>query len=76
MTQAETLRAIRHLGLLVRVRDGEFRVTFPGLSVERAEAVAYYTEDREDALGTARAMIRFHQSAVAQANAIAFASKP
>lgn len=34
-------------------KDGEFRVTLDGLSKEREEAVAYYTDDFDDALGTA-----------------------
>lgn len=56
MTQNQTLAAIRALGLTARVTDGEYRVTHRGVTPERAEAVAYYTTDRVDALGTARAM--------------------
>lgn len=35
---------------------GEFRVTLDGLSAEREEAVAYYTDDYEDAFATAAHM--------------------
>ncbi|CAH0343704.1 hypothetical protein [Rhizobium sp. CECT 9324] len=41
--------AVRALGLTVSKRDGEYRITRPNLSRERAEAIAYYTNDREDA---------------------------
>lgn len=56
--QKQTLKAIRQLGMSVSIRDGEYRITYPGLSRDRAEAVAYYTSDRHDALNTARAMWR------------------
>jgi hypothetical protein len=36
----------------------EFRVTLQGLSKEREEAVAYYTDSFEDALGTAWQMAK------------------
>lgn len=56
----DTLKAIRALGGLVAScsEDGEYRVTFTGLSASRAEAVAYYTDDATDALDTAEAMLR------------------
>lgn len=37
-------------------QDGEIRVTYRGLSRERAEELAYYTTDPEDAVETARLM--------------------
>ena len=49
--QDETFAAIRKLGLTVRKVAGEIRVAWP-----RDEASAYYTNDLQDALGTARAM--------------------
>lgn len=57
MTQTETIKAIRAMGLTCTVRDREYRITFPGLSRDRAEAIAYYTDDRQDAVITARVMI-------------------
>lgn len=42
---------------IVRVRDyNEYRVAYRGLKKDREEAMAYYTDDREDAEGTARTM--------------------
>ncbi len=57
MTQNQTLAAIRALGLSARVEDGEFRIAHRGLDADRTEATACYTDDREDAIGTAKAMI-------------------
>ena len=34
----------------------EYRVTLPGLDPHREEAIAYYTDDSEDALHTGAAM--------------------
>jgi hypothetical protein len=42
----------------VRWRDGEYRVSYKGLRPEREEAMAYYTDDGEDAYGTAGTMSR------------------
>ena len=73
-TQAQTLRAIRALGLTANVRNREYRITFPIDSClnlliradaasatvanarRKAEAIAYYTNDRQDAIDTARFM--------------------
>ncbi len=55
-SNAATLKAIRALGLHATITEGEFRVTFKNVSEFRAEAVAYYTDSAEDALGTARIM--------------------
>lgn len=48
--------AVRALGLTIRKREGEYRITVPGLPPARAEAVAAYTNDRADAWGTAQFM--------------------
>lgn len=59
MTKAETLAAIRALPNMTAryISDtGEYRVTMTNVSRERAEAIACYTDDAEDALGTARDM--------------------
>ena len=50
--------AVRALGLTISKREGEYRISRPNLSRERAEAIAYYTHDREDAWGTAEEMAR------------------
>lgn len=61
MTQKQTLAAIKALGLAARysAEFGEYRVTYTPADVpsaERREALASYTPDAADALGTARAM--------------------
>lgn len=58
MNVKQTQAAIRALGLSAVRIDGEWRINFPalpGASHDR-EATAYYTEDNDDALGTARYM--------------------
>lgn len=54
LTQNETIKAIRDLGLSCTVVDGEFRVN----ERKGTEATAYYTIAREDALDTARLIAR------------------
>lgn len=39
--------------LSARLRDGEIRITERALNPVRAEAIAYYTDDAEDALNSA-----------------------
>lgn len=53
ITQKAMLAAIRQMGMIARESDGEVRVNFPG----GLEATAYYTNDRHDAILTARAML-------------------
>lgn len=57
--------AVRALGLTISKRDGEYRITVPGLPRERAEAVAAYTDDRGDAWGTAQAMSAHFETVLA-----------
>lgn len=51
MTQSEARRILRDLGWTLRCSDGEYRVAPRGASEDRA----YYTNDLDDAIGTARA---------------------
>jgi len=53
MRQKDAFAAIRALGLTISKCNGEYRVAFPGPG---NEASAYYTNDLQDALNTARAM--------------------
>jgi hypothetical protein len=66
MTRKETLAAVRAAGMVATydADAGEYRVTFPAseMDAERREAVACYTSDGDDALGSARAM-RAHADA-------------
>lgn len=52
----DTCAAIRAFGMSVRHDNGEYRVTFSGLPTDRAEALAHYTTDADDAVATARHM--------------------
>ena len=54
MTVKRTIAAIRHLGLVARYSDGEYRVNYRG----GREATAYYTNESSDAIGTAIHMVR------------------
>jgi len=59
ITQKELFAAVRALGLAITVQDGEYRITLRAdvqPDSARREAVACYTDDREDALATARAL--------------------
>lgn len=49
-----TLAAIRAIGCTASHRDGEYRVNLKGAF----EVAAYYTNDPQDAIDTAQAMIR------------------
>lgn len=58
MNQRETKKAIEAFGLTASKTDGEWRINFPkakGASHDQ-EATAYYTEDNDDALATAKVM--------------------
>lgn len=70
MSVKTTLAAIKALGMSARHVDGEYRVSMPiatlgqcwpsysrALLVEAAENGAYYTNDADDAIGTAKAML-------------------
>lgn len=58
-TQKQCIALIRHLGATVKVSEGEYRVNVPG----GTEATAYYTDDPNDAILTAKHMMtRYHQS--------------
>jgi len=48
------IKTIRELGFTVGVKDGEWRITPKGAP----ESAAYYTDDLDDALGTARLMAK------------------
>lgn len=48
--------ALADMGMTCRKRDGEYRVTFLRIGVQRAEEVAAYCTDVRDAWGTANAM--------------------
>ena len=59
MTIKETLAQLKALGCKARwdMDWKEYRITLPNLSHEREEAIAYYTDDADDAIATAAAMI-------------------
>lgn len=49
--------AIRSMGLTISKRDGEYRVSTADGTPAEKEARAYYTDDRDDAHGTAIRMV-------------------
>ena len=60
LTEKEAIIRCRAIGVTLRKRDGEYRVSPWTFSQERngaSERNAYYTNDMADALGTAWAMI-------------------
>lgn len=59
-TQKQALTAIRRLGASVRYFSEwrEYRVNIPGGN----EATAYYTDDLDDAIGTAKQMMKHYHS--------------
>lgn len=57
-TQCKTIAEFPHIKCTWNSDWHEFRVTLDGLSKEREEAVAYYTNDYEDAFYTAESMSR------------------
>ncbi len=53
MTLAEANEGLKASGLSIRMRDGEYRVSFTHLDgFRRGEDTAYYTNDVEDAYWT------------------------
>lgn len=56
LTDKEAQKQIRATGATVTRKDGEYRVNVPG----GTEATAYYTDDKADAVGTAKAMMGRH----------------
>ena len=55
MTLKDAKRAIPST-MTLRKRNGEYRVTYRYISVPRAEELAYYTTDLQDAMDTATRM--------------------
>jgi hypothetical protein len=58
MTDKELYTVVRQLGMKITKTDGEYRVNFR----YGKEATAYYTNDRDDALNTANAMVQRRES--------------
>jgi len=55
-TLAVAKKQLSALGMSLRKNEGEYRVTFQGVSPTRAEEVAHYTDDIDDAVRTGTAM--------------------
>lgn len=58
MTLAQAKAACKAVGMSLRKRDGEYRVTLRNVDPQLAERIAYYTNDISDAVATAVAMSR------------------
>lgn len=57
MTQAQAKALLRSLGFSMSRRDGEYRIAPMDGTPAQKEARAYYTDDMDDAIGTARAEV-------------------
>lgn len=59
MTRKDTLAKLKAMGLKAKwmMEWGEYRVTMPHADPDMEEALAYYTDDAEDALATGAAMM-------------------
>ena len=69
VSRAQLIAGIKEMGMAVTYTNGEYRVTFPEMTLRalfhdctraqiltRLEEIAYYTQDAEDALNTAGTM--------------------
>lgn len=65
--QAKSIAELDHIKCKWNPEWQEFRVTLDGLSKEREEDVAYYTDDFEDAFGTAEHMSKERARQLAEA---------
>ncbi|WP_266156792.1 hypothetical protein [Dyella silvatica] len=68
MNQKQAREELASYGMTLRCTDGEYRVTFKGWPRERAEAVAHYTDDIDDAVNTGRVMALQHAQTKHQTN--------
>jgi hypothetical protein len=61
MTIAQTIQAIKAIDPILTARyiseTREYRVSIRGVSQQANENIAYYTEDSDDAIATAKAML-------------------
>jgi adenosylmethionine-8-amino-7-oxononanoate aminotransferase len=57
-------RALTFVSVVWKSNVGEYRVAYKGLKPARAEAMEYFTDDGEDAIGTANTMERDYWSHV------------
>lgn len=67
ITQAQVRQAVRKLGMVVTITDGEYRVTFSKEQIpskERREDMASYTDDPQDAIDTAKSMKEWYDKNV------------
>jgi len=64
--QCKAIAQLPHIKCTWSSEWQEFRVTLDGLSKEREEDVAYYTDDYEDAYDTASAMSKERQEQIQQ----------
>lgn len=59
MTNIQTFRAIRALGMAVSLKNGEWRIDYKIGDSRRSSDSCYYTDDKMDALQTAEVMSRW-----------------
>lgn len=56
MTNLQVFKLIRSLGLAVQYNDGEWKVNYRRDDSRRTPDSDYFTDDKDDAIGTARVM--------------------
>lgn len=56
MTNLEVFKTIRAMGLAVAYRDGEWQIDYRREDARRSAESRYFTDDKQDAIGTARCM--------------------
>jgi len=61
MTDKQTFDAIRKLGMAVQKNDGEWQVDYRRDDNRKTPDSCYFTDDKDDALGTAKAMASFQR---------------
>lgn len=49
-------KTLAYVSIVWKGDVGEYRVAYKGLKPDRAEAMAYYSDDEEDVIGTANTM--------------------
>jgi hypothetical protein len=59
MNNLQTFKAIRALGMAVSHNEGEWRIDYRRGDSRKTNDSCYYTDSREDALGTAKLMAEY-----------------
>jgi hypothetical protein len=61
MTNKQTFYEIRKIGMAVSYNNGEWRIDYKKDDVRKTTESSYFTEDKDDAIATARVMFGWHK---------------